>query len=517
MQEVNTRHADSCWLEASSATAIRLTQSYGAFVGTEPNGSGYTASQAAIVIKGRMCWFTTPPALSLVGLAADTYNVFVINDGSDRTVALATMSAGVTVPAHTFYRWIGQVTWSGTAITGTVVSYAAPAPTDTPTFTGSPKVPTQSTSDNTTQAINSAWATSKLLSYAPLASPTFTGVPLSTTPTTADNTTKVATTAFVQANLVSYLTTATAASTYLPTATAASTYAPIASPTFTGVPAAPTAAAGTSTTQLATTAFVAVQFVSQNQMEYELGFKADIGHLHDMYANIASPTFTGTPRAPTQAPATSDTSLATTAFAQALMDSVMPPGVILVTPFATADAGYTLMDGKAITVAISSRLRDKLIANGSPWGLSGSDPLLPDWKGRALYMVGTHTEIDSITDNDGLSLANRRVKHAHTVASHTHAGAEHAHGVSIGVSVSGATAAGNTNPGTTGGNSAATGGSSYANLGHSHSIPAVGVTASGLVSGGTAGVDRDITTGAAAPATDYQGPAYTTGNYQIKL
>lgn len=32
--------------------------------------------------------------------------------------------------------------------------------------------------------------------------------------------------------------------------------APIASPTFTGTPAAPTAAAGTKTTQLATTAFV---------------------------------------------------------------------------------------------------------------------------------------------------------------------------------------------------------------------------------------------------------------------
>ena len=35
-----------------------------------------------------------------------------------------------------------------------------------------------------------------------------------------------------------------------------STYAPLASPTFTGIPAAPTAAAGTNTTQLATTAFV---------------------------------------------------------------------------------------------------------------------------------------------------------------------------------------------------------------------------------------------------------------------
>ena len=42
----------------------------------------------------------------------------------------------------------------------------------------------------------------------------------------------------------------------LATATAASTYAPLASPTLTGVPVAPTAAANTNTTQIATTAFV---------------------------------------------------------------------------------------------------------------------------------------------------------------------------------------------------------------------------------------------------------------------
>ena len=42
----------------------------------------------------------------------------------------------------------------------------------------------------------------------------------------------------------------------LATATAASTYAPIASPTLTGIPLAPTAAANTNTTQIATTAYV---------------------------------------------------------------------------------------------------------------------------------------------------------------------------------------------------------------------------------------------------------------------
>jgi hypothetical protein len=60
------------------------------------------------------------------------------------------------------------------------------------------------------------------------------------------------------------------------------------SPVFTGTPTAPTAASGTATTQLATTAFVS-----------------------------NSPIFSGTPRAPTAATGTNTTQIATTAFVQA--------------------------------------------------------------------------------------------------------------------------------------------------------------------------------------------------------
>lgn len=70
--------------------------------------------------------------------------------------------------------------------------------------------------------------------------------------------------------------------------------AAVASPTFTGTPAAPTASSGTNTTQLATTAFV-TDAVSTK-------------------APIANPTFTGTPAAPTASSGTSTTQLATTAF-----------------------------------------------------------------------------------------------------------------------------------------------------------------------------------------------------------
>ena len=71
-----------------------------------------------------------------------------------------------------------------------------------------------------------------------------------------------------------------------------SVLAPLASPSFTGTPAAPTAATTTNTTQIATTAYV------KNQA----------------YATLASPSFTGTPAAPTATTATNTTQIATTAY-----------------------------------------------------------------------------------------------------------------------------------------------------------------------------------------------------------
>ena len=79
---------------------------------------------------------------------------------------------------------------------------------------------------------------SMLNGLAPLNSPTFTGTPKAPTPTAGDNSTNIATTQFV-GNAVT-----TEAGNLL------------ASPAFTGVPTAPTATAGTDTTQIATTAFV---------------------------------------------------------------------------------------------------------------------------------------------------------------------------------------------------------------------------------------------------------------------
>jgi hypothetical protein len=239
-----------------------------------------------------------------------------------------------------------------------------------PTFTGTPAAPTAVAATSTTQLATTAFVTTADNLKANIASPTLTGVPAAPTAAPGTNTTQLATTAFVAAaaaavtvadgdkgditvsgtgtvytidnstvtnakmanmaaGTVKANTTGGAAapvdttiSTTFKTAlslakgdvglgnvdntsdankpvstatqTALNLKADLASPTFTGTPAAPTAVAATSTTQLATTAFVTT---------------AD-----NLKANIASPTFTGVPAAPTAAAATNTTQLATTAF-----------------------------------------------------------------------------------------------------------------------------------------------------------------------------------------------------------
>lgn len=106
---------------------------------------------------------------------------------------------------------------------------------------------------------------------APLASPTFTGDPKAPTPATTDNDTSIATTAFVKAAIAALV---NGSPTTLDTlkeladalgddpnfattmTNALAAKAPLASPALTGTPTAPTQAAGTNNTDIATTAFV---------------------------------------------------------------------------------------------------------------------------------------------------------------------------------------------------------------------------------------------------------------------
>jgi hypothetical protein len=86
-------------------------------------------------------------------------------------------------------------------------------------------------------------------------------------------------------------------------ATAVATKADLNSPALIGTPSAPTAAPGTNTVQVATTAFVTAATVAERTATATLTNKS-----------LASPTLTGTPVAPTAALNTSTTQVATTAF-----------------------------------------------------------------------------------------------------------------------------------------------------------------------------------------------------------
>ena len=111
--------------------------------------------------------------------------------------------------------------------------------------------------------------------------------------------------------------------------------AALVSPALTGTPTAPTAAADTSTTQLATTAFVLGQAgATAPAMDGTAAAgsgtrfaRADHVHPTDTSrAPLASPALTGTPTAPTPANGTNTTQIATTAFVRATrLDQLAAP------------------------------------------------------------------------------------------------------------------------------------------------------------------------------------------------
>jgi hypothetical protein len=196
------------------------------------------------------------------------------------------------------------------------------APLASPALTGTPTAPTAAPSTNTTQVATCAFVeaadvatfaaaalytdaeitalgigdyltiAAAAATYAPLASPALTGNPTAPTPAANDNDTSIATTAYVQTELADY--------------------APLASPALTGTPTAPTAAPSTNTTQVATCAYVEAAVAALGIGDYLT--EADAAAT---YAPLASPSLTGTPTAPTAAPSTNTTQVATCAYVEA--------------------------------------------------------------------------------------------------------------------------------------------------------------------------------------------------------
>lgn len=192
--------------------------------------------------------------------------------------------------------------------------------------------------------------------------------------------------------------------------------APIASPAFTGAPTAPTAAPGTNTTQLSTTAFVltAVAAAVASLVTSVAGRTgavvltvADVAGA----APLASPAFSGAPTAPTASPGTSNTQLANTAFVAAIVA-------------ATKEAMYPV--GSIYTNAAVTTNPATLLGFGT-WAEFAA--------GRVLVGQSVGDPIFDTLQETGGSKDASLVSHTHTGTA-TSAGA-HTHGLPQGSSVGG--------------------------------------------------------------------------------
>jgi hypothetical protein len=233
---------------------------------------GTTAASTLNLATGATLTATTKAVnIGTSGVAGSTTTIAIGSTTGTSTTTLQGTTNGVTAAADTNSVALATTAFvvgqagsatplvNGTAAVGTSLRYARQdhvhgtdttrAPLASPSFTGTVTIP----------------AGASISGFAPLAAPTFTGVPAAPTAAVDTNTTQLATTAYVvaQAAAATPLVNGTAAvGTSLRYARADhvhptdTTRAALASPALTGVPTAPTATAGTNTTQLATTAFV---------------------------------------------------------------------------------------------------------------------------------------------------------------------------------------------------------------------------------------------------------------------
>lgn len=186
--------------------------------------------------------------------------------------------------------------------------------------------------------------------YAPLASPAFTGYATAPTAPPGASTGQLATTAFVMNAVagsvagVASFNTRTGNVVLASADVTAAGGALLVSPVFTGTPQAPTATPGTSTIQLASTAFVqaAIAGATAGVASFNTRTGAVTLTLTDVTGTgvLANTALTGVPTAPTAAVGTATTQLATTAFVLAEVAAI--------------SAGVTTFNGRAGNVTFTA-------------------------------------------------------------------------------------------------------------------------------------------------------------------
>lgn len=172
--------------------------------------------------------------------------------------------------------------------------------------------------------------------------------------------------------------------------------------------------------------------------------------------------------------------------------AVLPSGTILATAGPTADTGFLLCDGAAVSRTTYAALFAR-IGSGYGAGDGSSTFNLPDLRGRVPVGKGTHVDVDALADSDGLAVGSRRPKHSHTVNSHNHGSAgAHTHGILT----------------------ASTGTFSSVSTGGGGIIE---VPSGAHIHGGSTDSQGAHTHNSETPGTDAQGASYQVVNYQIKI
>lgn len=302
-------------------------------------------------------------------------------------------------------------------------------------------------SNNITGRTITDGAATILANPAPFNNTALTGVPTAPTAAQGTNTTQLATTAFVNAEI--------AADT--------ANLAPINSPTFTGTPSAPTAAVGTNTTQLATTAFVNAEIAN------DAPTKTGGGASGTWSINISGNAATAS-NATTQAVTSNDTSIATTAFVR----SIVPAGVILMWSgsIASIPSGWALCNGTGGTPDLRDRF---VIGAGGSYAVGVTGGAATTTLSTANLPSHTHTG----------TTASTSIAHTHGFSATTGAAGTHSH---TGSGTTSSTNVDHTHSGTTGNQSADhshSGTTASENQNHSHSgtTDGVGNHSHGLING----------------------------------
>jgi microcystin-dependent protein len=92
-------------------------------------------------------------------------------------------------------------------------------------------------------------------------------------------------------------------------------------------------------------------------------------------------------------------------------------GVMKMWPTTTPPAGYLLCDGSAVSRTTYSALNALFTPVYTYGAGDGSTTFnLPDLRGRMPVGLGTNGDVDSLAENEGESVANRRPKHKHTAS-----------------------------------------------------------------------------------------------------